>query len=112
VNSNPPIVQAPELDTPQETQQEPAESSESSQESPDTSPDVESVLEEIDRQFQDGIVVQEGIEELVVIEELLEDPELTEPENVMRLRSLPRRMCWPAYMLLWQEGVTCILYTL
>lgn len=54
VNSNPPIVQAPELDTPQETQQEPAESSESSQESPDTSPDVESVLEEIDRQFQDG----------------------------------------------------------
>ena len=54
VNSNPPIVQAPELDTPQETQQEPAESSESSQESPDTSPEVESVLEEIDRQFQDG----------------------------------------------------------
>jgi len=63
VDSNSPLVQAPELGTPQKTQQKPAESSESSQESPDTpessqespdtSPDVESVLDEIDRQFQD-----------------------------------------------------------
>ncbi|HNU40554.1 MAG TPA: hypothetical protein PKI26_09670, partial [Methanothrix sp.] len=73
VDSNSPLVQAPELGTPQKTQQKPAESSESSQESTDTpessqestdtpessqestdtSPDVESVLEEIDRQFQD-----------------------------------------------------------
>jgi len=57
VDSNPPIVQAPELDTPpaesSESSQESSDTSEPSQESSDTPPDVESVLEEIDRQFQD-----------------------------------------------------------
>ncbi len=39
------------------------------------------------------IVVQEGIEELVVIEELLEDPELAELENCDALAPLYHVEC-------------------
>ena len=57
------------------------------------------------------VVVQEGIEELVVIEELLEDPELAELENCDALSPLYHVECIGLHIRSFgQGGVTCIPY--